>query len=178
MKKIAHFLLTALAAVMITGCSAAKGNVIYADQDGYGEGRIGDTMRSCFFDFTINDAYLCNVFGSYIPTEGYDLLVADMTIKNTFNSSLPMFDSDFMITWGDGEDNYDIPATYYIGSEELFGGDTLPSEYTLKINESRKGLLIFEVQKGNNDFAIFYLELFDDDTTGDAFFVYFTAEKQ
>lgn len=183
MKKITLILATALASVMLSGCSVPGrtsdgGNIISADEEGYGEGRIGDTMRSCFFDFTIKDAYLCDVYGSYIPGEGYDLLVADLTVKNTVTSSLPMFDSDFMVTWGDGDEDYDVPATFYAGSEGLLGDEVLPSEYTLKVNESRDGLLIFEVPEGINDFSIFYLELFDDDSTGDAFFVYFTAEKQ
>lgn len=109
MKKITAILLTAIVVVMTAGCSApgtdSGGSVIEANEEGYGEGRIGDTMRSYFFDFTVKSVYLCDVYGSYIPAEGHELLVADLTLKNTFNSSLPMFDSDFMVSWGDGDED-------------------------------------------------------------------------
>ena len=54
----------------------------------------------------------------------------------------------------------------------------LPGEYELGIGKSINGLLVFEVPAGNKDFSISYLEMFDDDTTGDVFFVYFSADKQ
>lgn len=181
-KLIIMFIMT-VTVITAAGCSvpgmdSKNGSVITADADGYGEGRLGDIMRSCFFDFSVNSAYLCDVYESYLPAEGNVLLVADMNIKNTFTASLPMFDSDFMVTWGDGDDDYSVPATYYAEADGMFGDAAFPSEYMLKINEERSGFMIFEVPKGINDFSILYLEVFEDDSTGDAFFVYFTAEKQ
>ena len=40
------------------------------------------------------------------------------------------------------------------------------------------GLLVYEVPAGNRDFSISYLEQFDDNSEGDTFFVFFTAEDQ
>ena len=56
--------------------------------------------------------------------------------------------------------------------------EQLPESYELAINEEKTGLLVFEVPEGEKDFSISYLELFDDDSEGDVYFVFFTAEKQ
>lgn len=147
-----------------------------SSEGGYGEGRIGDTMKTYFFDYKVNSAYVCEEFAGYQPAEGKDLLVADVTVKNTFNESIPMFDSDFQIQWNsDAEEDYDVPISYY-GNE--VSDEQLPESYELAINEEKTGLLVFEVPEGEKDFSISYLELFDDDSEGDVYFVFFTAEKQ
>lgn len=97
-----------------------------------------------------------------------------MTVKNTFNTSIPMYDTDFQAQWNT-EDEFNCPITYYA---DPVSDEQLPAEYTLAVNEERTGLLIFEVPADKTDFSISYLEEFDDDSTGDVFFVFFTAEKQ
>ena len=47
----------------------------------------------------------------------------------------------------------------------------LPTQYDLANDESRSGLLLFEVPAGETHFTISYIESFDDDTTGDMFYV-------
>lgn len=188
MKKIVSLFLAAILAVSMAGCgstpSSGQGSSStpapgYADESGYAEGKLNDTMHTYFFDFTINSAYVCSQYESYTPQEGKELLVAEITIKNTHRESLPMFDTDFQVQWGDSsEDAYDVPITYYAESTNTIGENVLPFEYTLAVNESRTGLLIFEVPENKNDFNISYLEEFDNDTTGDVFFVYFTAEHK
>lgn len=161
-----------LAAVLLTGCGPKEGEA----QDGYGEGRMGDTMHTEFFDYTVNSAYLCDDYEDYIPAEGYRLLVADVTVKNTFNESIPMFDTDFQAQWtDDSEDAYVLPLTYYM---DQVSDQQLPTEYELAVDEERTGALVFEVPEGEKDFSISYLELFEDGSEGDVFFVYFTAEDQ
>lgn len=143
---------------------------------GYSEGRIGDTMETYFFDYTINSAYLCEEYNGYEPMEGNCLLVAEATVKNTFNESIIMYDTDFQVQWNsDGADDYDYPIT---GWTDLLSDDQLPEEYELGINMEKTGLLVFEVPEGRKDFSISYLELFSDNTEGDVYFVFFSAEMQ
>lgn len=144
-------------------------------QGGYGEGRMGDTMKTYFFDYTVNSAYLCDEFNGYVPAEGNRLLVAEITVKNTFNESIVMYDTDFQVQWNStGEDDYDFPITFYA---DPVSEEQLPAEYELGINKDRTGLLVFEIPKDRKDFSISYLELFDDDSEGNVFFVFFTAEE-
>lgn len=171
------FVLGALSLSLLTGCGDKTG---YA-KDGYAEGRLGDTMHTYFFDFTVNSAYLCDTYEGYTPIlDGYRLLVADVTVKNTHRESIPMYDTDFQVQWSDEtEDAYDVPITYYT---DAVSDQQLPTEYELAVDEERTGLLVFEVPDGETDFSISYLELFDDGTAegeeGDTFFVYFTADDQ
>ncbi len=191
MKKIIALMLTTVMCTAFAGCSSLTNALSSSNndgtdsstgyaEDGYAEGRMGDTMHTDFFDYTVNSAYLCDEYNGYVPSaDGYELLVAELTIKNTDNETIPMFDTDFQIQWGDdADDAYDVPVTYWIDSSVSLGEDVLPGEYDLAVDEERTGLLVFEVPEGHKDFSISYLVAFDNDTTGDVFFVYFSAEKK
>lgn len=162
---------------LLAGCGDKAG---YA-KDGYAEGRMGDTMHTYFFDYTVNSAYLCDTFEGYVPSQpDYRLLVAEVTVKNTNRESIPMYDTDFQIQWSDtDEEAYDYPITLYA---DAVSESQLPTEYELAVDEERTGLLIYEVPSGETDFSISYLELFDDGTEegemGDLFYIYFSAEEQ
>lgn len=177
MKKVLSMMMALGLVLALAGCGGGSGgsgsNEGYPDKDGYAEGRMGTVMHNEFFDFTVNSAYLCDTFGGYTPEAGNELLVADMTIKNTFSESIPMFDTDFQAQWGDdADDAFSMPVYPPINDEQL------PDEYDLAVDEEASGLLVFEVPAGNKDFSISYMEEFEDETTGDSFFVYFTAEKE
>ena len=178
MKKKFWVLLAVLSlALSLTACGGDGGS---------NEGRVEDTMETYFFDFTVNSAYLTNEYEGYTPAEGNTLLVAGITVKNTFQESIEMYDTDFQAQWGDDSDEaFSIPITTDMATyTELdpIGENQLPGTYTLAVDEERTGELVYEVPAGNVDFSISYLELFEDGTEegeeGDTFFVYFTAEAQ
>ena len=164
----------AAAAVMVLGLTACGG--------GSNEGRTGDTMETYFFDFTVNSAYLTSDYAGHTPAEGNVLLVADITVKNTFQQSIEMYDTDFQAQWGsDGEEDFRVPITYDTENQmdlPTLTDEQLPSTYTLAVDEERTGLLVYEVPAGFQDFSISYQEIFSDDSYGDTFFVFFTAEPQ
>ena len=180
MRKKLFILAAAILVVGTTACSGGSGG------SGGSEGRFHDTMETFFFDFTVNGAYLADSYEGYTPAEGNTLLVAEVTVKNTYRESIEMYDTDFQAQWGDeAEDAYAYPI---ITDPETFseldpvGDQQLPGTYLLAVDEERTGDLVFEVPDGNTDFSISYLEMFDDGTedgdTGDVYFVYFTAEDQ
>ncbi len=182
MKKITSILLMALLAFQLTACSndlseilpeRFSENDIYPE-DGYAEGRMNDVMHTVFFDYSVNSAYLCSEYNGYVPADGYTLLVADITVKNTLNQTIEMYDTDFQIQWGDdtNEEAYGYPITT---SADTVSDEQLPSLYELAIDEERSGALVFEVPTGYTDYSISYLEIYSDDSQGDVFFVYFTA---
>ena len=165
-------LLTALAVTLsLAGCGADTK-----------EGRTGDTMETYFFEFTVNSAALTNDYEGYTPAEGNTLLVAEVTVKNTFKESIEMYDADFQLGWGDEDDAFAYPITINTETmEELepVGENQLPGTYTLAVDEERTGDLVFEVPAGQADFSIGYLEMFDDGSEegrrGDTHGVYCTA---
>lgn len=159
-------------------------DVILPDSDGFANGFMGDTMRTAFFDYTVNSAYTCSEYEGYVPSEGNTLLVVDVTVYNYTASSVEMYDTDFQAQWsGQEESDYAMPITYprtdlypNTGVEPV--GDMLPGTYSVGIAQSQQGLLVFEVPAGETDYSLSYLELYNDDSTGDTFFVYFTPEAR
>ena len=108
-KTIAALLSAAMLALILTACGSSP---VILPEDGVAEGKQGDTMRTYFFDYTVNSAYTCSKYEGYIPSPGYDLLVAEVTVKNTFGESITMFDWDFLVLFDDDtqeEDVYDYP---------------------------------------------------------------------
>lgn len=167
MKKIVPVLMTMLLVLSMAGCGKKDG--------------FGATMKTYFFSYKVNSAYVCAEYEGYQPAEGNQLLVAEVTIKNTFDEEIEMYDMDFQAQWGgEGEDDFSMPITWN-GTEEgldTVSADQLPAIYTLAKGESKTGLLIFEVPEGKVDLSISYMEEYSDGTTGDTFFVNFTAETR
>ena len=156
---------------------------ITPDYTGYAEGFLGDTLRTSWFDFTVNDAYLCDEYEGYVAAEGNELLVADLTIYNYGTYSVPMYDTDFELLWDDADDEfcYAVPVTCPVdeGDEAVEPvGDMLPGEYTLGIHRTMEGVHVYEIPAGSSDFSIGFQEYFEDETEGDVFFVYFSAYQQ
>ena len=76
MKKFVGIIVATVLAFSLVGCgpvdsaiqniassgsnTSSKSGVVTADDDGYAEGRMGDVMRTYFFDYTVNSAYTCN----------------------------------------------------------------------------------------------------------------------
>lgn len=180
--------LTLLLLLLLTACGGgtgdsgqAAGNEVQAE-DGYAEARVGDLVHSYFMDFTVNGAYTAAEYHGHTAPEGMKVLVVSLTVKNTFNESLPMYDDDFQGQWTASADTDEFAWPITEG-EDGAGLDTvaqeqLPAEYELAVNESRTGDLVFDVPAGEKDFSISHLELFDDNSEGDTFFVFFTAEER
>ena len=181
---IASMMVMSLAGCGKTGIGAASDWVssdenitAYELDDGsyYYEGAIGSTMRTAWFDYSIDSAYTTtDSIGGYTPDDGNALVVVEMTIKNTFNQSIPMSNWDFDIEWGDGD--YDF--AYPIEVSEPVMTDQFPSEYTLESGKTRSGYLIFEVPEGTEDFGVGFVEYYEDETEGNGFWVYFTADEK
>ena len=190
MKRLLTLLLVLLLALSLSACGGGKDadsssggdNGVYADEDGYGEGRIGDVVHSTFMDFSVNSAYTTSDYHGHTAPEGMKVLVVEMTVKNTFSETIPMYDDDFQGQWSASAETEEFawPITEAEDGSDLetVSDEQLPGTYELGVNESRTGTLVFDVPADEKDFSISHLELFDDDTEGDTFFVFFTAEEQ
>lgn len=185
MKKWASLLLAAVLVLALTACGGGKDKGVYAE-DGYAEGRLGDVMHTYFMDFTVNSAYLTSDYNGYTPAAGNQLLVVNMTIKNTDSSTLPMWDDDFQGQWSSSQETeefaYPITEDGEDGELPTVSDAQLPAVYDLAVDEERTGELVFEVPEGEKDFSVSTMELFDDGSLegqeGDTFFVFFSAEAK
>ena len=171
-KKIVSIFLLAVMAFSLTACnplsflkSGNRENVITAT-DGQADGRIGDTMENTFFQYTVKSAAIVDEYAGYAPEEGYMLVDAVVLTKNVFTETIEMYDTDFQIQWGDGEEDYGYPIA-------ALDDTMIPETYELGRAESKEYHCVYEVPEGSTDFSISYLEQFSDGSEGDVFFVFF-----
>ena len=122
----------------------------------------GDTLINTFFAYTIHSAAVMDTFGAVTAGEGKELLVVDITIRNTDEWPVPMYDTDFQLQWG-GEGPADF--TYPLADKS----GQLPASYTLAVGEEVSGKLLYEIPAGSQQLTISYRENFDDGTTGSLF---------
>lgn len=191
MKKLLSLTLTLLLILALAACgggsdgssgSSSAGSGEVQAENGFAEARIGDVVHSYFMDFTVNSAYTTAEYNGHTAPEGKQVLVVELTVKNTFNESLPMYDDDFQGQWTASAETeeYAWPITEGEDGSDLdtVADEQLPAQYELGVNESRTGTLVFDVPADEKDFSLSHLELFDDGSEGDTFFVYFTAEAK
>ena len=191
MKKAFALLLALLLVFSLAACTSGSNEpaadpgsapvIKEAEDGGVFDGRIGETIRTYFYDFKVTDAYLCDDYHGFTPQDGNVLLVVKIDIENTMNSSIPMSDLDFQAQWGDdADDAFAWPITSDPETMDDRGtlcDEQLPYEYEMSVGEKISGgELVYEVPEGYKDFSISAIDDFADETEdGDVYFVYFTA---
>lgn len=196
MKRFVTLLSALMLLVSLTACGEGglslkpggnNDDLILPDKDGMAQGYVGDTLRTAFFDMTVENPETCTEFDGLTPDPGFKFLTADITLYNYTDHSQPMYDSDFQILW-EGEDadlDGDWPLYEEIMSEDGSTSYTtrsdrqMPTEFSLGIHQTRTELLLFQVPEDIQDFYVVFEEVFDDGTEegsyGDLFSVRFTA---
>ncbi len=191
MKKTLGLLLALLLVFSMTACKSGSDEsagtpetapvIKEAEDGGVFDGRIGEIIRTYFYDFKVTDAYLCEDYHGFTPQDGNVLLVVTVDIENTMNSSIPMGDLDFQAQWGDdADDAFAWPITSDPETMEDRGtlcDEQLPYEYEMSVGEKiNGGELVYEVPEGYKDFSISAIDDFADESEdGSVYFVYFTA---
>ena len=171
MKRLLTLVLAAMLALSLTACGAqSETGSGYPGDDGTAQGGLNTVMHTEFFTFTITGAALHSTLDDYVPGLGQVVLAVDMEVENTFSETIPMFDTDFLLQWGNGEED----QAYCL--LDTVADDQLPERYDLEKGQARSGRLYFAVPQDAEDFTLTYLERFDDGTTGDEFSVTFTAD--
>ena len=79
--------------------------------------------------------------------QGYMLVDAVVLTKNVFTETIEMYDTDFQIQWGDGEEDYGYPIA-------ALDDTMIPETYELGRAESKEYHCVYEVPEGSTDFSI------------------------
>ena len=172
MKRLVSLLLP----VMLLSLAACVGGPD-SHEPGAKYGGIGDAMSTEWFDFTVTDADSCSQYQGYTPSEGYKLVVVNLSLKNDCGQEVDVWGEDFVLLWGDGDDALDIPLPAGLSVDQL------PDEFVLGVNETISGVMVFEAPREFGDFSISFMEIFVSETNldgeeGGTFFVEFTAEDR
>lgn len=162
------FMVVLCMSFFVAGCGDKKTSTpkVIEAVDGYAEGRMGDILRNSFFEYNVKSAQYVKEYAGYKPQDGYVLVDAVVEIKNIFGEPIPMFYDDFQIQWSDGDKDFGY-------SIEAIDDTMIPDEFELKRGETKEYHCVYEVPEGYTDYSISYLEIFEDKTEGDVFFVYF-----
>jgi len=137
----------------------------------------GTVCTGVHSDYTVLEATSPAEYDGYTAAEGNRLIVCSVKVKNTFGETIPMYDSDFQLQWGNiGGDDDD-----YTFSLDAFNDTMMPLEYELADGEEVTYDLVFEAPADVKDFGLVYLEEYytgseSESGTGDFFSVNFTVE--
>lgn len=176
MSKNLIIMISILSIFLFTGCNSIKDTLANTDENkniiaknGYAEGKIGDTLESKFFEYTVQSAQYVEEYAGYKPSDGNVLIDTVIMVKNIFGKEITMFSKDFQIQWNNGEKDFGYPI-------EAIDATMIPQEFKLKKKAAKQYHCVYEVPKGYTKYSISYLEYFDHDKKGDFFFVYFELE--
>lgn len=185
---LAAVLLSLSACSLNLGFPSGSGSLIEPDEDGFALGYEGDTLRTAFFDMTIQNPRTCDEYDGLTPSEGYQFLAADLTLYNYTDYTQPIFDTDFEVIWDlDDDDAWAWPEyneTTGPGGEPEFSvrsESQIPVESDLGIHKSMTGVLLYQVPEDCKDFYIAYYEVYEAEEEGggpvygNSFFVRFSA---
>lgn len=162
MKKSITALIAVLVAVLLlAGCDTIQGFLGGDTGSGVKDGAPGDTMKTYFFDFTVDAVERAHSHAGYTPGEGFDLVVVTITTTNTFDEALPMVDYDYQLQWGErnaDDDHFSIVL-------DALDEKGAPGYIDLPVGESMTYEYVYEVPAEAKGFDICYLEEFIDNTT-------------
>ncbi len=169
MKKICTILALVLAlSLVFTGCSLS--DLGLKEEEPQLTGQVGDTMKTMFFDFSVDAVSSPEEYDGYTPAEGNRLVVCTVTVDNTFGETLPMYDTDFQLQWGSGDEDY-------AWAVDAFNDQLMPLEWELLTGDTATYDMLFEAPADVDRFMLVYLEMYTDadgnDGEGDLFNVNF-----
>lgn len=174
MKKVLSVVLVFALAFALTACSISEMGA-RSQGENQTEGRIGDTLHTIFFDYTVNSAQWVDEVNGYTASEGNALLDVELTIKNTFKEEIPMGVYDFQAQWNDEAED-----AFAFQPEGVSGDNIMPETFNLKRAETVTYHVIYEVPEGSTDLSIstmdYYTNEKGEEVEGDTYFVFFELE--
>ena len=142
-----------------------------ADGRGYGKehtAEMGETLENEFFSLKVTEAYRYSSMGDYVPEDGYDYVAVNITVKNIFTDKIPVGNYDYVLRWGEGDDN-SFEAYDTEGLEIYYDLDLFPDDTELSIGASKSGYVIFEAPSDSTGLQLEYVEVYDDDFEGNTY---------
>lgn len=170
MKSLRLLALVLALAVAFTGCSLSDMGL--KEEEPQLTGEVGDTMKTMFFDFSVDEASSPEEYDGYTAAEGNRLVLCTVTITNTFGETLPMYDADFQLQWGSGDEDY-------AWAIDAFNDQLMPLEWELLTGDTATYEMLFQAPEDVDRFMLVYLEMYTDadgnEGEGDLFNVNFSV---
>lgn len=121
-----------------------------------------EETKTAFFDAHIVSAELLDEYDGKTPTEGGVFLKVEISVTNTMEENIWMLDGDFQLKWGKA--NVAAPI-------EAFNDEMAPAEYELEPKKEAAYTYLYEIPAGSEEFSVMFVEQFDDETTGETYYI-------
>src|SRR5574344_1175964 len=136
--------------------------------DGWMGSSIGDKVSAKWYDFTVNSIEFVNDYNGYTAKDGNILVHASITITNTSDKNIYLFDGDFALIWDLSND--DRPYAY---SMDAYTDTMLTNEMIIEKGATRTIDTVYEIDKTiKKPMAIYYYEQYSDGQKGNKYYVY------
>lgn len=141
-------------------CMSGCGSSSQTTTSGFVEGELDEKMETMFYDFTLSNPYKVSSYGESTPTEDKEYLVVELTFENTTEESYEVTAAEFGVAWGNGEEDYIAPTSYY--SDTILDENEFPASYEIAAGEKKEWLLIFEVPSDQTNFIVYCVDSYLD----------------
>ena len=185
MKRISKIVLLSLSIIFLSGCSLpfqsasfptwkTKGVLEYyylsdgRAVDGWLGTKIGETVNAKWYDFTVNKVEEVNEYAGRKAADNKKLIHATITIKNTSNKDVYLFDEDFSLIW-----DLDKSERSHVSSLEAYTDNMLSNELVVEQGQSKTIETVYEIDKDvKKPMALYYYEQYSADQKGNKYYVY------
>ena len=128
---------------------------------------VEERAVTAFLEYAVTGAVSCENYHGVRAQPDHKLVVVEVAIWNIEEYTLPMSRYDFRLQWGEHEEDYAYPLAWYCEEQ-------LPDQYDIPEGEKVRGNLVFQIPAEDTEFALGFLEVFENESQGDAHFIYFT----
>ena len=138
--------------------------------DGWLGAKVGEVVKAKWYDFVVNYVEIANSYAGYTASDGKTLIHSSITITNTSDKIVYLFDGDFLLMW-----NLEKNERDYVYSMDPYFSDMLVQDMSINIGESKTIHTVYEVDKkiiNKKTMAIYYHEQYSDGQKGNNYYVY------
>lgn len=136
--------------------------------DGWLGASIKDKVSAKWYDFTVNSVEFTKTYETYTASDGNTLVHANITINNTSDKTIYLFDGDFALVWNLSDENRS-----YTYSLEAFTDTMLTNELAIGIGETKTIDTVYEISSDTKKpMAIYYYEQYSDGQKGNKYYIY------
>lgn len=125
------------------------------------------SLQTSFFEYKINSVASLPSIGIVFPSPQNKFIIVNITITNLLPEALPMYYDDFQVKWG--ESAAEMASPIY----NIILGNKIKNEFSLGMNKSISGNLIFEVPNDKKDLKLEYIEIFENSLVGSTYQINF-----
>ncbi len=136
---------------------------ISAEEGIYSAG-LNEELEGSYFKLKVTETYTASELAGTAAEEGYTYMAAHVSVTNTSNETILFTANDFMLSYGEGEDDAAIGGEIFTGN-----ADDYPAETELAANGTLDGWLYFMIPSDAKTLSLCTMD-FSEENYGDLFF--------